>query len=353
MESDEEPLPKLQQSLAARIARIQEATKSRSAPQTERVTTPVAEAHASLCSAGTALAQQARTFFILMQHAPSASDIEGCAREFTSAIDMYDSWAGALLSIVLPAVRKSIGAPLNLVLQTTAGFVGKFVQGTGAVASDAGMIQEAVDALPKLETSAITATVRMLQQSGRLVADALRELKESIAEASGDGTEEEDDAMDEDEDESELLASAAVAEPLVRLVAAGGTSLDVAANDALGGGADAGDGAAGPDAAVLTMITTCAQAAATCVDSTVASAMEDDEAGLAAQAASLGKVCFSLLLNLLPAVTRFCRVTMCSCSRWRRAHVRLFARPFAGASQAAQCPRAALWPRRARATCRM
>ena len=251
-------LAALQRDLIARIARAQEATKTR-VSSAERVTTPVAEVHETLCKAGLALAQQARAFFFLMQDKPSEAHLEGCARDLEKAIELYDSWVGTLFSVVLPAVRKVVGGPCCLVLQATAVLVNKANSGTEVTAPDVGRLQEAVDALPKLQTSASATAGRLMRESARLAADALRELRESIEEARADGAieEEEDDeeaaAAAEEEEEEELLGQASVAKPLERLIGAAGATLEVAADEAVGD-ASAAD-------AVLTILITCAQAA--------------------------------------------------------------------------------------------
>ena len=58
-------------------------------------------------------------------NSPSAEHLAGVCRDLEKAIEMYDSWAGALLQAALPAVRKAVGAPCALVLQTLGALTAK------------------------------------------------------------------------------------------------------------------------------------------------------------------------------------------------------------------------------------
>jgi hypothetical protein len=284
----EEALSPLQTSLIPRIARITEVSKQKTLSDDTGAQSTVAEAHENVCKAGAALAQQARAFhFLFSGGPPSVSDAEGVARDLEKAITMYDSWVGTLLTLALPAVRKAAGGPCCLVLQSLSALVSKAVQGK-AQAPDVGKLQEAVDALTKLQTSAAATAAKLLRESARLAADALREVKEAIAEAKGEGSGggfgmmDDDEEEDGEDDDEELLADASISGPLEKLVSS--------AHELLLCTTDEGLKAPGASNATLSMLITCGQAASTCLDSTVACAHEDDVKGLAAHAASLHKV---------------------------------------------------------------
>ena len=277
-----------QLALVQRIARLQEFAKVKTVGDAPAGAAPV-EAHANVCQAGVALAQQSRAFFFLMQDGTaSPDDARGVGRDLIKAIEMYDSWVGALLSASLPVVRKAAGGPCCLVLQTLSSLISRAVNGQ-AVAHDVGRIQAAVDELPKLQTSGARTAEKLVREAAQLVNDALREVREAVAEANNGHRDEEEDE-DEDDDEEELLASEAISAPLDQLVSDAVDALILAADEGLAAASNA----------TLALLITCAQAASTCVDSSVASAHEDDVAGVSAHARSLAKV-LKKMLQILAA----------------------------------------------------
>ena len=287
-------LDPLQISLVSRITRINEYTKTAKLKDSPPANTSVDEAHTSLVKAGEALAQQTRAFHLLMGTSPPPEQLQACARDLVSAVEMYDSWVGTLLTVALPAVRKAVGGQLCLVLESLHNVVRKVIQHGEATASDVGRVQAAVDALPALQTSARDTATKLLGEAKLLAADALREVREAIAEGKASGAakgeeddEEEGDEEEEEEEEPEFFAIAAVATPAEQLVAAAVETLHVAHDDGLRSG--------GGDDTTLTMLITCAQAASTCIDSTVACAYDGDVPGVAKNAASLGKVMGKLI----------------------------------------------------------
>ena len=201
-------------------------------------------AHDMMVKAGEGIAQQTRTFHLLMGCNPSAADIAGCVRDLIKAVDTYDSWVSALLQAVLPVVRKSIGQPCAMVLKALAGVVQKAATTGKSVASDTGKVQEAVDAIRKLEIASSVVAARLLRESARLARDALRELKEVVADvkksaaagkeggerrANGDGADDEDDEDEEDEEEDDELGCciSAIASPLETIVDAGAQTINL------------------------------------------------------------------------------------------------------------------------------
>jgi hypothetical protein len=284
-----EALAPVQALIAERVKRIQEFSKQKGGTVDASPTaTPVGEAHASLCRAGEALAQQARNLHFLLQDGTTAEHAQGVARDLQKAVEMYDSWAGTLLSVAMAPVRKATGTPCALVLQTVSGLVSKAVVGH-AQASDVGRVQETVDALKSLQMSGAATTAKLLRESAKLVLDAAREVREAAAEAKeggGSGAYAFGDDVDggggddDDDDEDELLADEAVSAPLEQLVSATAEALLAAAADGVSSASDA----------TLSMLITCGQTASTVVDSTVASAHEDDVGSVRKNAASLGKV---------------------------------------------------------------
>ena len=273
-----------QLALVQRIARLQEYTKSKTVGEAPAGASPV-EAHANVCQAGVALAQQSRAFFFLMQDGTaSPEDARGVGRDLIKAVEMYDSWVGSLLSGSLPVVRKAAGGPCCLVLQTLSSLISRSVNGQ-AVAHDVGRIQAAVDELPKLQTSGARTAEKLVREAAQLVNDALREVREAVAEANSGMNDDEDE-----DDEEELLASEAISAPLDQLVSDAVDALILAADEGLAAASNA----------TLALLITCAQAVSTCTDSTVASAHEDDVAGVTAHARSLAKV-LKKMLQILAA----------------------------------------------------
>ena len=281
--------------LNERAARIVEFSKAKGVAGVngEDGRAQVAEAHASLNKAAEALAQQTRALHLLIGCAPSDDDLEGCIRDLAKAVELYDSWVGSLLQTALPFVRKAAGAPCALVLQALGAVLQKAAART-LQAADVGRVQEAVEAIKRLETKSVVVARQLLTQSAKLCADALREVHESIAEAktSGGGAgklgaadeadEDEDaDADAEEEEEAELLGSDAIGGPLESLIGSCAGMVDLACEaGVLQGASDK----------VLPLLITCAQATSTCIDSAVASAYEEDAAALSSHAQALGKI---------------------------------------------------------------
>lgn len=288
-------LDPLQRELVKRIARIQQITQHKGNFE-EPPDTPVAEAHDTLCKSAEALAQQLRAFrFLVQDGTASAEDAAGVVRDLTMAVDMYDSWVGTLLRVVLPVVRKTVGNPCCMVLQSLSAYLSREVGGQGT-ALDVGKVTTAIDALTKLQTSGSAVVRQTLVQNAKLARDAVREVREAAAEAKAGGglfgmDDDDDDggaADDDDEDEGELLADDTISAPLQQLVSSAHALLSSAAKvdlDRVGNTS-------------LNMLLTCANATSTCVDATVACAHEEDAKGLSAHAASLARV-LSKLFDVL------------------------------------------------------
>ena len=114
----------------------------------------VAVAYDSLGKAAQNLAQASRSYYLLCQSEPTTDHLSGGERDFEKAIDMYDSWVRALLSVVLPACRKKIGSACVLVLSSTAALAARTAKSPSSVkASDMGPLDAAVSAIEKLEVS--------------------------------------------------------------------------------------------------------------------------------------------------------------------------------------------------------
>ena len=213
------------------------------------------------------------------------ANAEGCAKDLEKLVEVYDSWVGQLLTNALPIVRKAAAKECAKVLEALGVLLKKASAGE-ALASDAGRVQEAADALPKLETSGVAIAHKLLHDQVRLCADVEEELKESIEESKAHTQEEEEE--DEDEEDmggagemvSELLKTSELAAALQGLVSGARLSLLMAADEGTTPATDA----------ALNMLITCAKAASTCIDATVASAYEDDADALGKHAQSLLKV---------------------------------------------------------------
>lgn len=306
---DASALERFHAELAARVAKLLDSSKAQRAATTAADANAEAAlattAHDMMVKAGEGIAQQTRTFHLLMGCNPSAADIAGCVRDLIKAVDTYDSWVSALLQAVLPVVRKSIGQPCAMVLKALAGVVQKAATTGKSVASDTGKVQEAVDAIRKLEIASSVVAARLLRESARLARDALRELKEVVADvkksaaagkeggerrANGDGADDEDDedeGDEEEDDEAGLLAVSAIASPLETIVDAGAQTIEISADVVCAAPAASWTPQRDP---VLNMLITCAQATSTCIDSAVASAYEVEPKALAGHAGSLCKV---------------------------------------------------------------
>ena len=240
-----------------------------------------------LRTASEALCQAARLLYILMMGgAPSDAELTSCVRDLEKAAASYDSWARVVLACCLPAARRAIGPPCCQVLQCVCTFLTRAQSGP-LQASDVGPIQEATASLASLETSPKACCRRLLQESGRLVADALRELRESIAEAQaearGDGAQvgDDDDDDDDDDDEPALLARVAISAPLTRLLECVDGSIRLAE--------ERGVERAEADV-TLTMLITCGAASSEQVDTLVCAADDDDVDALREHASSLARL---------------------------------------------------------------
>ena len=270
---------------AERLEQLQTISRSKpgAAAASASATTASAEtAHESLTKAGALLAQAVRTFYMLLQSDPVHSHVEGGERDLEKAVVTYDSWARALLSVVLPAARKSVGAACCMVLHGVVTFTERAKTPASLRAADVGPVEDAVKKLSELETSGGACTRRMLRESRSIIADALRELGESIAEVRDEAAGDDDD---DDDDEPSLLANPAVASALEALLRGTVSSLDLAVA-----------AVERPQAtAVLTMLITCARAASTQVDTLVCAADEEDDLDVVrGHAASLSRVMLKL-----------------------------------------------------------
>ena len=258
----------------------------------------------ALVQAAEALCQQSRTFYFLLQDdLPAAEHIAGCASDLAHKISLYDSWVRALCLAAIPAVRRSIGPDCCRVHQQVATLVAKARLGKGLRPGDMALVEEATQRISSLEVSGRACCKRLLFEHGRIVADALRELRASIAEAgvgAGDDADDEDGmgaelsgagaagaSAGDDDDDDELLANATVAAPLESLVGV--------ANEALRLGAVAGADGADADV-VLSMLIACGQALSQQVDQLVC-AVDDEDAlnAVCEHAGSLAKIVRKLL----------------------------------------------------------
>merc|ERR1712146_442153 len=105
----------------------------------------------------------------------------GGERDFYKTLALYDSWARALLSVILPVARKPVGTACCAVLQAVITLTTRASTPDLLQASDVGHLQEAVAALKTLETSGAACCKRIVRDNKAMMADALRELRESIA----------------------------------------------------------------------------------------------------------------------------------------------------------------------------
>ena len=270
-------------SLVARVTRMREyekpggPTSASSSASSATARELVKDAHKNLCEAAKSVARQTSVLYMLLD---DKANTEGCARDLANLVEIYDSWAGQLLTNALPLVRKPAAKQCALVLEQLGNLLKKANSGE-AVATDVGRVQEAADALQQLEINGLVVARKALTDHARLLADVAEELEGSIAEsrehAGGGG----DDDDDDDEMVSELLKSEPLADAMQRLVVASRSSLVLAAD---------ADGGVTPSDAALNMLITCAKALTTCADALVASAYEDDAEALAKHAQSLRKV---------------------------------------------------------------
>jgi hypothetical protein len=234
-------------------------------------------AYDTLNKAAQLLAQSSRTFYFLVSTKPSAADLQGGERDYEKAIVTFDSWARALLSVMLPAARKRVCTACWRVLQGVLTILERSSKAS-VQPSDVGLVEEAVRALATLEVSGAGACKQALQNASRLVADALRELRESVDEALAEAADEEGNAF---EDEATVLTDSAVTTPLIALLQGTLDSLALATTTAL-------DQAA-PDLALNPLIT-CAQAMAAQVDTLVSACDDEELEAVLEHAAALGKL---------------------------------------------------------------
>ena len=237
----------------------------------------VAVAFDTLNKAAQLLAQSSRTFYFLVSTKPSAADLQGGERDYEKAIVTFDSWARALLSVMLPAARKRVCTACWRVLQGVLTIIERSSKAS-VQPSDVGLVEEAVSALATLEVSGAGACKQALQNASRLVADALRELRESVDEALAEAADEEGSAF---EDEATVLTDSAVTTPLIALVQGTLDSLALATSTAL-------DQAASELA--LNPLITCAQAMAAQVDTLVSACDDEELEAVLEHASSLGKL---------------------------------------------------------------
>ena len=285
----------LSERLKAQHSTLVELSRAKSAPtkpeEAEYALATTVVAHENLGKAGKSLCQAARALYFLLQDGPPPADqLAGCARDLEAAAALYDSWARALFAVVLPAVRKSIGPACCQVLHSTVTLVAAAHAGS-LQPSDMGPMESACAMIEALETSASACCLRLVRESGQMVADALRELHESIAEAvasNGSGDEDDDDDDDEEkmpavgEDEEMLLSRPALSRPLTRLVVAMDSTLRLVDTSGAVYVADSDK--------ALGMLITCAQLASERVDALVGAADEDDVDTLVEHGTSLAKL---------------------------------------------------------------
>lgn len=248
------------------------------------------EAHETLGRAASALAQQARTCFFLVDGGPSAADLAGGLRDLERAATVCYSWAAKLFEVVPPAVRRLSGPPCALVLNAAAGVAAR-AESRQLTPADVAKVERAAEALAALDVSASAACARLLRTSHGLVADALRELRQAVAPASGGGGGDPDDSDgggdgsgDDEDDEVELLGCAPVAAPLVRLVACAAETIELAA------AAGVESAPAGANDAAAGLLTMCGETTSVQVDALACAAYDDDAAALAKYAGSVGKL---------------------------------------------------------------
>ncbi len=262
----------LQRRTSEKAAALLASARAKPAGGTETAAS-VEVAFESLSSSAQVLAQASRTFYLLVSMDPSAADLQGGERDYEKAICTFDSWARALLSVVLPAARKRVGTACWRVLQ---GVLTVLQRGASLQATDVGPVEEAVSALASLEVSGAASCKRALRDSSSLVADALRELRESIDEELAEVAE-----AGADEDEPALLTNAAVTTPLIALLQGTVDSLDLSASTAVD--------QAEADVA-LNVLITCAQAVAAQVDTLVCACDDEELDGVQEHAASLARL---------------------------------------------------------------
>lgn len=258
-------------------------------------------AHEKLVTAGKLLAQAGRVFYFLLQSSPSGEDIQGGERDLEKAIVVYDSWARTLMSVVLPVARKEIGNACCLVLKSVMVLTARTSKPSTVQSSDCGPLEEAVESLASLEVSGVGCCKKVLKQNAALIDDALRELRDSIAEANQSSERNpaivDDDPDEDDEDDADgnaLLEDASVAAPLESLVCAALDSFELARRVSAEANAEI----------ALTMLITCAQAASSEVDNLVCAADEEDGDGVRQHARSLAR----LLLKLHQVLSMHCGV---------------------------------------------
>tara|TARA_B100000513_G_scaffold158154_1_gene75873 strand:+ start:15 stop:965 length:951 start_codon:yes stop_codon:yes gene_type:complete len=133
--------------------------------------------HEQLLQAARLLAQQSRTYYLLMTGKPSVADASGCTRELVHYALQYHTCARNLIAACPTSRSKRLSGPCFLPLQS----VRSVLSAGGALrlrASEVGLVEEAINHLDQLPVAAGAAAAQRMRENAETIADARQELKQ-------------------------------------------------------------------------------------------------------------------------------------------------------------------------------